>query len=208
MKIHFARHGESQANVQYIISNRTLEHGLTENGREQARQLARRLLKYPITRIYTSPLLRAVETAEIISQMLGLACELAEGLREFDCGVAEGRSDDAAWQLWQAEYDAWVFQRDYDHRIEGGDSFAEVRRRFVSFIDDLVTAYSSTSQQILCISHGGIYSVMFPLLMKNVTPRSLLHYGFGYTSCIMAAYEAGGLQCVQWNDLPFQALEQ
>ncbi len=199
MKIYFIRHAESQANLLHVISNRGLAHGLTENGREQAQKMAVWLLSQHIDRIYSSPLQRAVETSSIIGDILGLDFETTDGLREFDCGIAEDRSDDGAWALWQAEYDAWVLNQDFDYQIEGGESFWTVSQRFVRFLDSLVAAYEGTSRRLLCVSHGGIYSVMFPLVMKNVTPALMLKYGFDHTSCIIAAQTPDGLICVEWN---------
>ena len=70
MKLYFVRHGESEANVLQVISNRGWMHPLTEKGRQQANTLAEKLRGAGITKIYTSPLRRAVETAEILSRSL------------------------------------------------------------------------------------------------------------------------------------------
>ncbi len=199
MRFYFARHGESQANLLHVISNRNLPHHLTEAGREQARKLAERLRGNPIRCLYTSPLLRAQETSAIIAGILELDYKIADGLREYDCGVAEGHSDQAAWQLWQAEYDAWVFTQDYDYQIEGGERFWDVRQRFESFINTVTEASGGSADQILCISHGGIYSVMLPLILQNISPLHLMKLGFDYTSCIVAEHRAGGLVCIEWN---------
>ena len=67
MRIHFARHGESLANQLHVISNRGLVHGLTLEGRQQALGLAHLLEDRPISRVYTSPLLRAIETGVLVA---------------------------------------------------------------------------------------------------------------------------------------------
>ena len=94
MRIYFARHGESQANLLHEISNRGLRHGLTRKGREQAEGLARRLQGIPIATIYSSPVLRAIETSVILAHRLDVDYEVTEALREYDCGILEGRSSD------------------------------------------------------------------------------------------------------------------
>jgi broad specificity phosphatase PhoE len=99
MRIYFTRHGESQANLLHEISNRGLRYGLTRKGREQAVTLAHRLQDSPITHIFSSPVLRAVETSVILANRLDLDFEVVEALREYDCGILEGRSDEAGWQL-------------------------------------------------------------------------------------------------------------
>ena len=202
MKIYFARHGESQANLLHIISNRDLPHELTERGHAQAVSLAERFMTHRIRRIYCSPLLRAVQTANILAQELRVDCEIVDGLREYDCGVAEGRSDEAAWKLWQAEYDAWVFNHNYGYQIEGGESFHDVHRRFTTFVNRLIETKAGTDDEVICISHGGIYSVMFPWVMSNVTSEVIMKHGFDYTSCIVAEHSSKGLVGVEWNGIP------
>lgn len=88
MKFYFVRHGESEANILHEMSNRGWKHGLTEKGREQAAALAHNLLPIKARKIFPSPLMRAVQTAEILAEALGLEMEVTDALCEFDCGTA------------------------------------------------------------------------------------------------------------------------
>lgn len=187
MKIYFARHGESQANRLHEISNRGLRHGLTPRGRDQAVELARQLRGRPLARIYSSPLLRAIETSVILSYHLGLEYEVVDALREYDCGIAEGRADDAAWQMWQELIDAWTIHGRYKQRIEGGESFLEVRARFVPFIEGLVQQYAPTDTGIVCVAHGGLYRMMLPLVLPDGDDPSA-GQGFDYAGCRVGSW--------------------
>src|SRR5215510_3594254 len=89
MKLYFVRHGESEANTQHVISNRESTFKLTERGRNQAQALAEKMKDIPITAIFSSPILRARETAEILSQAFDLPYQVTEALREYDCGILE-----------------------------------------------------------------------------------------------------------------------
>ena len=120
MKLYFARHGESEANLLRVFSNRGLKHGLTEEGRAQARILARALQPAPVTGLYTSPLLRAVQTAEIVAEVLGLSYAITDALREYDCGVWEGRSDDAGWEEYERVLAAWIEKGDWKRAWRAG----------------------------------------------------------------------------------------
>ena len=102
MKIYFLRHGESEANLLREFSNRGVKHPLTEAGRRQAHVLADALRGAGITRLYSSPLLRAVQTAEILGAEWQVPWETSSALREFDCGVLEGRSDAAGWAAYES----------------------------------------------------------------------------------------------------------
>src|SRR5512135_3574571 len=99
MKIIFVRHGESEANLLREFSNGLDKHPLTEKGRQQAAALAERLKGQPISGSYTSPVLRARQTAAILSAALGLPAETADALREYSVGIFEGRTDDASWDF-------------------------------------------------------------------------------------------------------------
>jgi broad specificity phosphatase PhoE len=199
MRIYFARHGESQANLLHEISNRGLRHGLTRKGREQAAALADRLRDQRITHIYSSPLLRAIETTVIAANRLGIDYEVVDALREYDCGTAEGRSDAGAWQLWQELFDAWLVDKHWEQRIEGGESFYELRERFLPFIEGLVSRYGNTEAGILCVSHGGVYCAMLPQVLVNMDNRRIVDHGFDPASCLVSEWRPAGLTCVEWD---------
>jgi broad specificity phosphatase PhoE len=199
MRIYFVRHGESQANLLHVISNRGLRHGLTLNGREQVRRLSRRLQAIPFTRIYSSPLLRAVETSIIVADQLGLEYEVTEALREFDCGVMEGRSDEEAWNAWRELFDAWTLHQEWEQHIEDGENFIDIRRRFVPFIESLSELYGHTSSNLLCVGHGGLYWLMLPLVLQNIEVIQVRHFNMDNTVCIVAELRPAGLICVEWH---------
>jgi broad specificity phosphatase PhoE len=199
MRIYFTRHGESQANLLHEISNRGLRHGLTVKGRQQAAALAERLQDHPITRIFTSPMLRAIETSIILANRLGVEYEVSDALREYDCGILEGRSDNIAWLGWQLLFDAWVVHHRWERRIAGGENFYDIRGRFEPFIESLVKQYANIETEVVCVSHGGTYCMMLPVILKNVDTDLIFKYGFDYTSCVVVEYRPTGLYCVEWN---------
>jgi broad specificity phosphatase PhoE len=201
MKIYFTRHGESTANILRQIANRGLTHPLTLTGREQAAALADRLQDRAITRIYTSPLLRAIETSVIVAGRLGIEYEVTDALREYDCGIAEGRADAAAWQMWQELFDDWTAHQRWDRRIEGGESFHDVRGRFVPFVEGLVARYGATDATLLCVAHGGVLWMMLPLVLSNVNHDMMSKHGFGHATCIVSELGTDGLRCVEWGDM-------
>jgi len=199
MKLYFVRHGESQANLRHEISNRGLQYGLTFTGREQALALAQTLKNLKITHIYSSPILRAIETTIILANQLNLDYEIVDALREYDCGILEGHSDDASWKRWHELFDRWTVQKDWDYRLESSESFRDIQNRFVPFIDKLINQFGDTEAVILCVSHGGIYRLMLPLVLKNVDEETIKLHGIDYTTCIVAELAPEGLVCVEWN---------
>ena len=202
MKILFVRHGESEANLLRVISNRGWQHGLTERGKEQAAALGRKLQRFPVTRLYTSPLLRAVQTAQILAGDLCVGYEVTGALREFDCGIAEGRSDQASWDLYDAVWHDWLDLGRWEQRIEGGESYLEVMARFVPFIEHLVAEHASDPGSLVLVGHGGLYQAMLPLVLENVDREFVSTHPIQNAGLIVAEASATGLICSMWCDTP------
>jgi broad specificity phosphatase PhoE len=202
MKIFFARHGESQANLLHEISNRGLKHPLTSEGRKQAHRLAEKLQDHSISHIYSSPILRSIETTVIIANQFGVDYEVTESLREYDLGDLEGRSDERTWELWQQLFDDWMKHRHWQRRAPGGESFYDVKNRFVPFINRLVQEHRGTQANLLCIGHGGLYWIMLPLVLTNIDTEFILnHQSFPHASLIVSELRPAGLVCLEWNGL-------
>jgi len=200
MKITFTRHGESQANILKEISNRGLKHPLTPTGRKQAAELANILGDQGVTHIYSSPVLRAIETAVILAERLGVEYDVVEGLREYDVGDMEGRRDAQAWQAMEELGKTWLYQQQYDERIPGGESFNDLRKRFLPFIEGLIQEYGSGEAHLVCVAHGGTYWMMLPLVLGNVDLAFIQRQGgFDYTARITAELTPEGLVCTAWN---------
>jgi len=200
MQIFFARHGESQASVAREISNRGLKHPLTQTGREQAAALARSLEGRSIAQIYSSPVLRAVETAVTVAHHLGVEYEVSTALREVDSGILEGRADEEAWRQLEELYGSWASEQRREQQFEGGECFHDVRDRFVPFIDGLVRQVRGTEASLLCVGHGGIYWMMLPLVLRNIDMEAIQRLqGVPYAAAIVAEPAAEGLVCVEWN---------
>ena len=214
MRFYFVRHGESVANTRHVISNRGLGEPLTERGQEQARVLADSLRGAGITRLYSSPLLRAQQTAQVLAQMLDLPVEVTEGLREYDCGIMEGRADEEAWAAYQAVLEEWFQHGRPEARIPGGESLLDMRDRLGSLLRRLLGELGEDEQACL-VGHGGLYRCALPLLMDNVSADFALAQGMPHTAVILAepaAHIHGDilLTCLSWagrNQVPASAAE-
>jgi broad specificity phosphatase PhoE len=200
MKIIFARHGESLANTLHIISNRDLLHPLTEKGRAQAAVLAEKLSGRPIARIYVSPILRACETAEIVSARLGLSVEVADALREYDCGVLESHGDEAAWATHQQFVHEWLSGKNRNKAPEGGETFFDIQKRVAKFVNGLVTQHGGSNVEILCVSHGGTIIFGLPEFLPNLSFKLAWEQGLGHTDIVVVEEKSGRLICRSWGN--------
>lgn len=200
MKLYFIRHGESEANTQHVISNYGSHFGLTELGKQQVQVLAERLKHLPITTMYSSPVLRAMDTADILYQSLDLPYRVTEALREYNCGVLEGKSDEESWRLHRQYYEAWTLRHDYLSKPEGGESFVDIQNRFVPFIESLKR---NDDEDILLVGHGGLFHLMLPLVLSNIDNDFVNAHEIGHTECVIAELRADGFVCLQWGDVQF-----
>ena len=200
MKLYFVRHGESEANLQHVISNYASPFGLTELGRQQVHALAERLKELPITTMYSSPVLRAMDTADILYQALGLPYRVTEALREYHCGVLEGQSDEESWRLHGQYYEDWTLRHDYLSKPEGGESFVDIQNRFLPFIELFKQV---NDEHILLIGHGGLFHLMLPLILTNIDNHFVKSHGLGHTDCVIAELQSDGLLCKQWGEIQF-----
>ena len=181
----------------HVFSNRDLPHGLTETGRAQTERLAERLMGIPFAAMYASPVLRAQQSAEILSTRLRLDYRTTGALAEFDMGVLEGRSDVAGWLQYEELLDAWLIRRDWQARIEGGESFDDVRARFMPFIDSLREA--RLRGPVLLVGHGGMLICMLPELLPNVSPEFARERSIGHAELVIAESRANQLVCLCWG---------
>ena len=200
MKLTFTRHGESLANTLHIISNRDLPHPLTPYGRLQAKALAFRLLDKGITRIFTSPVPRAAETAEIAGEILSLPVTESHALREYDCGNLEGRGDADAWQTHKHFIVEWLAGRRRGESPEGGETFKDIRDRFVPFIESLVENPGGSDEHLLLVTHGGILLLGLPHVLTNVSFDKARSLPLDNTLLIEAERTQRGLICRVWGE--------
>ncbi|MBK9476527.1 MAG: histidine phosphatase family protein [Tetrasphaera sp.] len=155
-----ARHGDATYGHAPVLS--TEGGALTALGRSQVRSLAEGLATQRIARVFSSRMTRAVQSAEIAAEVLGVDHVVVDGLEEIDPGAYTGRSfSDPAWH---AILDAWFAGRD-DVRVEGAQSGAELFARYRHALESIADAHRG--ERVLVISHGGVMSLALPRLTVN-----------------------------------------
>lgn len=123
---------------------------LTSKGREEAELLAKKLASNGIARIFSSPLARTRETAEIIATILNLEVTEDSRLRErMNWGDIEGHQ---SFDDFMAQWERCTTERDY--RPSVGDSSIEAGRRIEAFVFDCYL--QSSKDTVIGVTHGGI----------------------------------------------------
>jgi probable phosphomutase (TIGR03848 family) len=147
---HLLRHGEH--NVQgKICAGRMPGVVLSERGRAEAEDAARRLVGAGIAAIYASPLERTRETAEIVGRNLSLPVTILDDLAELDFGEWTGKTFDEVRK--DPRWPAWASYRSLS-RIPGGETMREVQRRVVEAIMEMREQHPS--EAVVVISHGDV----------------------------------------------------
>ena len=142
------RHGETPLSVQRRFSGRG-DPELTERGLAQARAAAARLSTYDVTAVVSSPLRRARQTAQAVSDAVGAEVVVEDGLAETDFGEWEGQTFAEIQRAWPAEMSAWLASPDVGP--PGGESFTQTFARVRTARDKLLAGYPGGT--VIVVSH-------------------------------------------------------
>lgn len=125
---------------------------LNERGRWQAQRLAESLASHALHAIYSSPLLRALDSAQLIAQRHGLEVQTEPGLIEMDIGKAEGLPYAEARRRFPAHMGAYEGAVVQDPGDAGGELIADVQRRALITLESLAAAHPDES--ICLVTHN------------------------------------------------------
>ncbi len=143
------RHATNDMMESGVLAGCTPGVHLNAQGRTEAEALARRLAQVEITAIYTSPLERALETAEIIAAPHNMPVTVREGLGEVRCGRWTGQKIERLRRrrLWRQVQIVPSMSR-----LPGGESMFEVQMRMRAELEHLCTAHPR--QTVAVVSHA------------------------------------------------------
>jgi probable phosphoglycerate mutase len=148
----FMRHGQAESNVNRVLAGRTLESHLTERGRQQVIESANQLMKnIAIEKVYVSPVIRTIETAQLVCEILGTEYVIDERLYETEMGRLVGMNfEDITMKYGDV---LTRFYSDYDPVLEsfGVETFASVKHRIASLLDELLQKHEDSN--VLVVTH-------------------------------------------------------
>lgn len=164
--IYFVRHGETDENVRQIIQGQLIDCPLNERGFEQAEMVGRRLADVKFDTIFSSTLLRARQTANAIrSHHPDAPLVLLPGLMEMSFGVLEGQP----YAGENLQFFEWLGGRwadgEFNDRLDGGESVADVRDRAVAAVDHIVS--HSFDQTVAVVTHGRLLRILLATLLDD-----------------------------------------
>ena len=159
-EIILARHGETEWNVGEIFRG-TIDVELNETGIKQAELLAEYLSDLKIDAIYSSPLKRALKTAEMIAGYHKLNVEIAPGLTDLDYGEWQGLPHQEVKDKYKELYAEWI-KNPHQVKMPAGESLNEVRNRAIDVVDEVIAKYEGT---VVLTSHRVVNKVLICALL-------------------------------------------
>src|SRR3954469_7606094 len=164
--VYFVRHGQNPANVTREFSYKIVDYPLTDLGVRQAEQTAAYFARRHVDAIYSSPLKRALQTAQIIGAATGHDVGVVEEFREINCGEFDGAPPtDALWAQHDEILRRW---RDGEHDVSfpGGEDYHTLVARARAGLEQ-VTA-GQQGKHIVVVTHGGIVGATIKDVCRDV----------------------------------------
>ena len=150
-----ARHGETAWNVEKVFRGRA-DVNLNELGVAQAELLGKHLSNWELEAIYSSPLRRALDTANTVAQHQKAIVAIAEGLTDLDYGEWQSLPEREVKRLYPALLNQW---HSCPHKVTmpRGESLEDVRRRAVEVVDGILAKRNGNA---LLVSHRVVIKVL------------------------------------------------
>jgi broad specificity phosphatase PhoE len=160
LKLILIRHGETHWNKDGLVQGGDSDIELNDTGLEQARKIAAFLKNEPIIAILSSPLQRAVATAEVIASQHQLPVEIDQGLKELKVGDLEGMSISNL----RTTFSRFLLQWRQDGeamKLPNGESLVDLQQRVWKVIEGLLEEHKDGTAVV--VSH---YFVTLTIILK------------------------------------------
>ncbi|MSR78627.1 MAG: isoleucine--tRNA ligase [Candidatus Taylorbacteria bacterium] len=189
-KIILVRHGESEKNIKNVFSSVFEGYPLTKLGESQARDGVRMLGKEKVSAIYSSPVFRTKQTAEIYGKKLKIKASVDNRLREVNSGQWDEKCFDDEWVLKEQK-----IYKDLTHegfyvapRGSTGESWKQVEDRTVDFFKEIIKKHKR--ETVVIVSHEGPLAFLVRYLqdvpvddMKSIFRKGLVN-SFAVPKCV------------------------
>lgn len=179
MRIYIVRHGQTDSNKNRQLMGQRIDESLNKIGIRETEKLSKSLVGEDFDIIFSSPLKRALETAEIINKNFNILIKTDNRLKERDFGSLSGKSWDEieSETSWNAHDDDRA--QKYNYSSFGGETVGEVRTRLLSFLENIKKEYKN--KKVLIVAHGGIMKLMqniYKTKEEIFTPKNTELYSF------------------------------
>lgn len=183
-KIYVVRHGETQWNREEVFRG-TKDIPLNEIGKKQAERVGLYFSHMPVNRIISSPLSRALQTAEAISKTTNAAVDTMEEFTDMNFGIWEGLALREVEERFPLDFSLWKASPD-KLRIENGETLAMVRDRISA---GLANIDYDREDMVVIVTHRVICKIFI-----------LYALGTGNDHFWDMKYDPGSITLLEWNN--------
>jgi broad specificity phosphatase PhoE len=155
-----ARHGETTWNVEKVFRGRA-DVDLDEVGIAQGKLLGAYLSNWKLEAIHSSPLRRALDTANMVADCQKVAVRVADALTDFNYGEWQSLPEQEVERLYPDLLNEW-HNSPHKVRMPGGESLEDVRKRAVEVVDNIISRHHGN---VLLVSHRVVIKVLVCYLL-------------------------------------------
>ncbi|GEP51077.1 2,3-bisphosphoglycerate-dependent phosphoglycerate mutase [Flavobacterium noncentrifugens] len=170
----FVRHGQSVYNFENRFTG-TLDIALTPLGQQEAKLAGMKLIGYEFNIAYTSMLVRAQESLEIILKEIHLEIPIVKNgaLNERMYGNLQGLNKaETAQRYGAAQVEIW--RRSYDIRPPGGESLQDTYNRVIRYYKSVIAPELQSGHNVLVVAHGNSLRALM-MYLENITPKDIVN---------------------------------
>lgn len=178
MKLYIIRHGETDYNKKRLLQGQS-DIPLNEYGRELAQITAKALSKMSFDKIYSSPLIRAFETAKILTGRNDIITD--KRLMEISFGIGEGVESSTLGET----FSNFFFAPEKYIPPENGESYEELVERAKDFLEKEIYPLRNSNQNVLIVAHGAVNKALM-LILKDLEIKDIWKGEFQKNCCVNA----------------------
>jgi 2,3-bisphosphoglycerate-dependent phosphoglycerate mutase len=167
------RHGQADNNVNRILVGRHIESHLTEYGKKQVLNTAKYLKEISIDKVLVSPVVRTIETADIICEYLGTSYQVDERLYEIELGKLVGMNYEEIMLKYGNLFLQFYTENDAALTCYGVEPFASIKQRIKNILDEITERHAD--KNVLMISHLDPIKAALSILL-DLKPESLYRW--------------------------------
>lgn len=187
MKLILIRHGQSQWNLENKFTG-WKDVDITETGKKEAYNAALQIKGEHIAIAFTSKLIRAQHTLQIIQQVCGwqdIPVIMDQALNERAYGNLEGLNKAETAQRF-GEEQVYLWRRSYDISPPGGESLKDTYNRVIPYFQSFILPQLQLGKNVLIVAHGNSLRALV-MYLEGLSPNEILQREIG--TCVPLFYE-------------------
>ncbi len=162
LQLFVVRHGSTVWNRETRYQGQK-DISLSEEGKEQAAKISIRFQQEPVQGIYTSPLKRALHTADMIAKPHGMEVGILPGMKEIGFGDWEGKPYSIVQQEYAETLRHWI-EDPVQNPIPNGECLKDLKRRVKSALDEILARHSTG--KVILVGHSGSIRMIFCIVLN------------------------------------------